>query len=72
MLAQFRQRRPNRLDFAVKPPGKPAIDNLGTVDVRDPDVAVAIDPDPGIVGNQWYPMRVDPIALKPHPIDGRQ
>jgi hypothetical protein len=23
---------------------QPAIDNLGTIDVRDPDVAVAIDP----------------------------
>ena len=43
--------------------------NLGTMDVCDPDVAVAIDRDAGIVGVQWYAVGIDPVALKPHPVE---
>jgi hypothetical protein len=65
VLTELGQCRLDRLDLAVKPPGETAVDDLRAVDVGDPDVAEAIDPDPGIVGNQRDPMRVDPIALEP-------
>ena len=35
-----------RRDSRVEPPSNAAIDRLGDIDVCDPDVAVALDPDP--------------------------
>ena len=45
VLAKLPQSCPNRLDLTVELPSKPTTEDLGAVDVRDPDVAVAIYPD---------------------------
>ena len=60
-----------RFDFSGKAPSKAAIDHLRTIYVRDPEVAVALDPDPRVVRDQRRAIRVCAIALKTCTVHGQ-